>query len=127
MDGVIETGSGHLRALRPAASVLATVACVVLTACAASAQSLDVPVTAIPDTQAAGCASSTVSGLDPSGDNFLAVRSGPGSQYRKLDELHTGDVVRTCDRQGDWIGIYYPNLNGRSGWVHGSYLTDLAG
>lgn len=92
------------------------------------AQDLDVPVN-VPkgDGQAADCASSTVSGLDPAGDNFLAVRSGPGAQHRKIDELHTGDVVITCDMRGDWIGIFYKDGHEKSGWVHGNYLTDLAG
>ncbi|MGQ0567630.1 MAG: hypothetical protein ACT4OK_21555, partial [Gemmobacter sp.] len=60
-------------------------------------QNLDVPVPWVADGQAAGCGGSVVTGLDPNGDNFLAVRSGPGTEYRKIDELHTGDQVRTCD------------------------------
>ena len=48
---------------------------------AALTQSLDVPVVIPPsDGQMADCATSTVSGLDPAGDNFLAVRSGPGTK-----------------------------------------------
>ncbi|EYD77240.1 hypothetical protein Rumeso_01187 [Rubellimicrobium mesophilum DSM 19309] len=92
------------------------------------AQTLDVPVVVMEDDgQAAVCATSTVSGLDPNGDNLLAVRSGPGTAYPKIDELHTGGVAFTCDGQGNWVGIYYPDLNGRSGWMHGRYLTRLAG
>lgn len=91
-------------------------------------QNLDVPVPWIADGQAAGCASSLVVGLDPNGDNFLAVRSGPGKTYPKLDELHSGDEVRTCAVSGNWVGIYYDAGGGRkNGWVHGSYLADLAG
>jgi hypothetical protein len=94
----------------------------------AVAQTLDVPVPWIEDGQAAGCGGSRVTGLDPNGDNFLAVRSGPGVDYPKIDELHTGDSVRTCDVRGNWIGIYY-DIRGRqqSGWVFGAYLAEVAG
>ena len=100
----------------------------ILSSGAALSQGLDVPVVIPPgDGQMADCATSTVSGLDPAGDNFLAVRSGPGTKHRKIDEIHAGDVVYTCDARGDWIGIRYPDENGRSGWVYGRYLTPLAG
>lgn len=85
------------------------------------------------------CTSSTVSGL--SKDGFLAVRSGPGSQYRKLAELHNGDVVYVFDHKGKWNGIVYGELSAdeclspktrpvthpNKGWVHGKWLKDLAG
>ncbi|MGQ0563831.1 MAG: SH3 domain-containing protein, partial [Gemmobacter sp.] len=71
---------------------------------------------------------SVVTGLDPNGDNFLAVRSGPGTEYRKIDELHTGDQVRTCDLRGNWVGVYYgAGGNRKSGWVFRRYLADGAG
>ena len=75
---------------------------------ATMAAELDVPVIEEGgDGQMATCASSTVAGLDPRGDGFLAVRSGPGSQYRKIGELHNGDVVYEFDRKGDWAGIVW--------------------
>ncbi|EYD71533.1 hypothetical protein Rumeso_04934 [Rubellimicrobium mesophilum DSM 19309] len=121
MDRTLLAAWGRTFVLRPVAALL-------VGAGMAPAQELDVPVMVLEgDGQAAVCATSTVSGLDPNGDNFLAVRSGPGTQYPKIDELHAGDVVQTCDGQGNWVGVYYPDLNGRSGWVHGSYLTPLAG
>ncbi len=92
----------------------------------ANGQQLDVEFTIIEDDQAAGCAGSIVSGLDPDGDGFLAVRSGPASSYRKIDELHNGDLVRTCAANGRWFGIYYGNPR-RVGWVHGNWLIDGAG
>jgi len=42
----------------------------------ATAGGLEVDFVVTPDGQAAGCASSTVAGLDPNGDGFLAVRAG---------------------------------------------------
>jgi uncharacterized protein YraI len=105
---------------------------------AATAQQLDVPIT-VPkgDGQMADCASSYVDGLNPNGDNFLAVRTGPGSNFPKIDEIHTGDVVMVCDGQGPWRGVFYDGSNisngyraahgQRAGWVHSRYLRDLAG
>ena len=48
-----------------------------------------------------------VTGLNPDGDNFLAVRVGPGVQYEKIDELHKGEVVNICEGEGGWLGIVY--------------------
>jgi peptidoglycan hydrolase-like protein with peptidoglycan-binding domain len=107
----------------------------------ASADRLDVPVLERGgDGQAANCASSVVVGLKADGDGFLAVRSGPGAEFRKIDELHNGDVVYTYDKKGDWFGIAYdaptvecasrttrPVPYGKTGWVHGNWLGDLAG
>lgn len=48
-----------------------------------------------------------VVGLKANGDNFLAVRSGPGRNHAKIDELHNGDPVFLCTGQGRWYGIVY--------------------
>lgn len=97
-------------------------------ALAAAAQQLDVPVVIECDQareQAACYATSRVTGLAPSGDGFLAVRSGPGTEYAKIDELREGDVVEIIDIQGDWRAVRYDD--GRLGWAHGRWLADLAG
>lgn len=98
------------------------------------AQTLDVPFS-LPraDGRDGDCASSTVTGLNPQGDGFLAVRSGPGTNYRMLDKVFNGDVVFTCGRQGAWHGVLYRTRGtgsgptDRQGWVHGNWLRDLAG
>jgi len=91
------------------------------------AQALDVPFSDKGgDGQAAWCASSTVTGLDPNGDGFLAVRSGPGTKYRKLDEIRNGDIVSTCDSRGSWVAIVY-SPSKKKGWVIGKFLKDIAG
>lgn len=92
----------------------------------AHAQNLDVDFKIHADGQAAGCPSSVVAGLDPNGDGFLAVRTGPGSNYRKIDELRNGAVVSPCARNGKWYGVSYDNRR-KKGWVHGNWLRDLAG
>jgi hypothetical protein len=54
------------------------------------------------------CLSGEVIGLDPNGDNFLSVRSGPGGQpYREIDRLFSSDVVRVCDRKAPWFAVVY--------------------
>lgn len=80
------------------------------------------------------CGDSRVVGLDPNGDGFLAVRSGPGANYRKLDQIYNGDNVRIFAEQWPWVGIVYgsiPNWGsgqcgfppGTSrGWVHTNWL-----
>jgi len=109
---------------------------------AALANELDVPIMEEGgDGQITTCTGSVVTGLDPNGDGFLAVRSGPGSQYRKLAELHNGDAVYVFDYKGKWVGVVYgepqgdecsstkthPVTNPKRGWVHGKWLKHVAG
>lgn len=99
----------------------------------------------------ASCSLAVVTGLDPQGDNFLAVRSGPGSSNAQIDALHTGDQVYVCDGNGRWMGVVYPtNRNMESGtgqcgvpapvsprqayrgpcdsgWVYDAYIQIIAG
>lgn len=92
-------------------------------------QSLDVPIE-----MHSQCGDSRVIGLDPNGDGFLSVRSGPGTEFRKLDEVYNGDRVRIFSEQWPWVGIVYgmiPNWGSgqcniprglRRGWVHTNWL-----
>ena len=63
-----------------------------------------------------------VCGLDPIGDNFLALRAGPGASYRLLERLGPGTVVMDWERRGAWFRVSVGDLNGREGWVYASYL-----
>jgi hypothetical protein len=91
-------------------------------------------------------ASGSVVGLDPRGDNFLSVRSGPGGPpYKEADRINTGQRVAICEEKGAWLGVVYsldrqdcgvatprPKRSVytgpcRSGWVHGRYVGDRAG
>lgn len=105
----------------------------------------DVPI------DAASCSLGQVTGLDPQGDNFLAVRGGPGTDHAQIDALHEGDLVYTCDAHGRWMGIVYepgatqgsstghcgvpapisprqPYVGPcRSGWVFDGYVEIIAG
>jgi hypothetical protein len=51
-----------------------------------------------------------VSGLNPKGDGFLAVRSGPGTDYPMRDRLREGDGVYVCRSApgSKWLAIVYP-------------------
>lgn len=106
------------------------------------AEQPDVPVMVRADGDMDTCALGQVSGLNPKGDNFLAVRAGPGSNNKMIDKLFTGDRVWMFDHKADWIGVAYgsdeiecsPIKNdkvydgpGKSGWVHKKYVQLIAG
>lgn len=92
----------------------------------AGAQTLDVPFDTYcpPDAQAACFGVATVMGLDPNGDGFLAVRSGPGSNYRMLAKVHNGDRLGVYGKQGRWYAISH-GADNRLGWVHGNWLGNF--
>jgi hypothetical protein len=78
------------------------------------------------------CYRGYVYGLNRYGDNFLAVRRGPDTSYRRIDVLHNGDKVYICDRAGRWKKIFYgydcflkdgyPIGKCYSGWAYGKYI-----
>jgi hypothetical protein len=109
---------------------------------------IDVPVMIGSDPDRDTCPSSgTVMGLNPRGDGFLSVRSGPGgSQFREIDRIYNGMSLAICDQVGPWLAVVYTNdgritcnvstgwarrqpYTGpcRYGWVHSRYVGDLAG
>lgn len=50
-----------------------------------------------------------VTGLNPRGQNYLSLRSGPASTARELARLRPGQLVWDCDASPDkqWIGVVY--------------------
>ncbi|MCB1390238.1 MAG: SH3 domain-containing protein [Rhodobacteraceae bacterium] len=87
----------------------------------------------------AGDCTGHVTGIGPissynhaAGNGFLAVRTGPGSNYAQLGELYLGDEVAVWARSGSWYRVQcmagrclqplwgQPSANG---WVYGGYLT----
>ncbi|MEE2861091.1 MAG: SH3 domain-containing protein [Pseudomonadota bacterium] len=91
-----------------------------------AAQELAVPFDTYcpPDAQAACFGAAEVLGLDPDGDGFLAVRTGPGSEYAMIGQVHNGDRVGVYDRRGDWYAISFGPDN-RLGWAHGTWLGNF--
>ncbi|EAQ02887.1 hypothetical protein OB2597_15935 [Pseudooceanicola batsensis HTCC2597] len=107
----------------------------------AGANDLDVPITENPyrDCEAAWYSIGQVQGLNPDGDGFLSVRSGPGSHFRKLDEVYNGDRLTIYEARGDWFGVVYrddgsdfgcsttprPLPYRFKGWVHRNWVRVL--
>ena len=73
-----------------------------------------------------------LSQYDPAtGAGFLAVRSGPGTQYAQIGEVYLGDEIAVWQRSGNWYlvrcmsGRCLSPLRGApmpTGWVFGRYL-----
>lgn len=90
-----------------------------------------------------------VTGLNPRGDNFLAVRFEPSRKARVNDRLGPGRQVWICEEAGEWLGVVYdrfaaegpgdcglasPVANARPyagpcrwGWVNSRYIRVIAG
>ena len=84
-----------------------------------------------------------VTELDPNGDYYLSVRTGPGTKFKEIDRLPMGAAVFLCDEKGNWHGIVYPQgdcgvmtsiqtrqpYRGvcKSGWVYKKYIKVVAG
>jgi hypothetical protein len=135
--------------MRPLACILlaSMVACVP----AYAQQRVDVPIVMLGrNGDLSDCAGGEVYNVDPKGDNFLSVRSGPGGQsqgYREIDRIvGNGQEVYMCGHRGMWVAIVYrkgshipeDNCNvPRSrrpysgpcsyGWVHKNYVHITAG
>jgi len=105
------------------------------------AQTLGVPIVEYSEEDLDTCSLGKVAGLSSSGDGFLAVRSGPGTDFAKLGEIHNGDEVWIFDQRGEWIGIVYDaewlscgpipehrlvNHEGKKGWVHQKWIELIA-
>ena len=109
---------------------------------------IDVPVVIGGDPEIPACfAGGTVMGLDPNGDGFLSVRSGPGGKpFHEMDRVFNGQRLRICEERGPWLAVVYapgrgPEVCGvedgvrgsipytgpcRYGWVHTRYVGDKA-
>ncbi|WP_454748612.1 SH3 domain-containing protein [Ciceribacter selenitireducens] len=61
-----------------------------------------------------------VGGLDPAGDNFLALRTGPGSGYPMILPMGPGTFVNVLRRNGKWLFVELED--GTRGWAYGSYI-----
>lgn len=143
-------GAGHQgNEMRKAAILFFCIAALPISALAQSRQGkIDVPVMAGSEPDMDACPSTgSIVGLDPRGDGFLSVRSGPGgARYREIDRLYNGMHVYICDQQGPWLGVVYSRNNSilcnvssswtrrqpytgpcNYGWIHSKFVGDLAG
>ncbi|MFD2739419.1 SH3 domain-containing protein [Sulfitobacter aestuarii] len=113
-----------MHSLRP--TIILAAACAALLPAVSQAQPLDVPFSTYcpPDAEAACFGAATVMGLNPQGDGFLAVRTGPGSQYAMIGKVHNGDRVGVFAGHGGWYGISFGPQQ-RLGWAHGNWLGNF--
>jgi hypothetical protein len=128
--------------------VLTIVTAAILGSGASAQEARDVQLYIGGDTNRDACPSTgDVVGLDPHGDGFLSVRSGPGGRpFREIDRIHNGQHVLICAQRGAWMGIVYDKGAGgtrcnvltphrrrpyagpcRAGWVHQRFIRKLAG
>lgn len=63
-----------------------------------------------------------VGGLDPAGDNFLALRTGPGSGYPMILPMGPGTFVNVLRRNGKWLFVELED--GTRGWAYRSYIFE---
>jgi len=61
-----------------------------------------------------------VGGLNPRGDNFLSLRSGPGTGYRELLRMGPDTIVTVIESRGSWLLIELED--GSEGWAYGKYI-----
>lgn len=121
---------------------IATIGATIGASSSSFAQSLEVPIIERAQDDLDTCSFGQVARLKAGGDGFLAVRTGPGSKFRKIDEIHNGDDVWLFDQRGAWIGVVYgvsevncspikqnrpvPHI-GEKGWVHEKWIDVIAG
>lgn len=61
-----------------------------------------------------------VAGLNPQGDNYLSLRSGPGAGYEELLRMGPDTIVTVIERRGDWRRVELED--GTVGWAFGRYI-----
>lgn len=61
-----------------------------------------------------------VGGLDPNGDNYLSLRSGPGSKHDEIRRMGPDTVVTIIERRGGWRRVQLED--GTEGWAFGTYI-----
>ena len=111
---------------------------------------IDVPIVIGGDPTFDACSTTgAVTGLDPRGDGFLSVMTGPGgAPFKEFDRLHNGRPVFICGVAGAWRAVIYPAPGGDMldcgvstpwaraeaytgpcsfGWVHSKYVREVAG
>jgi caspase domain-containing protein/YARHG domain-containing protein/SH3 domain-containing protein len=61
-----------------------------------------------------------VGGLDPKGDNFLALKSGPGVRYKRLATMGPNTPLKILETRGVWKRVALSD--GATGWAHGNWI-----
>ena len=62
-----------------------------------------------------------VSGLDPKGDNFLALRTGIGADVVRIATMGPDTLLKVVESRGEWRKVVL--LDGTTGWAHGRWIA----
>lgn len=62
-----------------------------------------------------------VSGLDPKGDNFLALRSGPNPDDVRIATMGPDTLLRIRESRGPWRRVEL--TDGMTGWAHSNWIA----
>jgi hypothetical protein len=60
-------------------------------------------------------------GLDPHGDNFLALKEAPGVRAPRLLKMGPDTLLEVLDRRGPWLRVR--TRDGATGWAYGRYIA----
>lgn len=71
--------------------------------------------------QVQGFGYSYVTGLDPKGDNFLALRTSPAAEGVRIATMGPDTLLRVVESQGVWRRVVL--LDGLSGWAHSKWIA----
>ncbi len=61
-----------------------------------------------------------VTGLDPKGDNFLALKAAPDVQSERIAKMGPDTPLKILGTRGDWRQVQLKD--GRTGWAHSRYI-----
>lgn len=64
---------------------------------------------------------SFVTGLDPKGDNFLALRTSPTGDGSRIATMGPDTLLKVVESRGSWRRVVL--LDGTSGWAHGNWIA----
>jgi hypothetical protein len=64
---------------------------------------------------------SYVTGLDPKGDNFLALRTSPDADGARIATMGPDTLLKVVESRGAWRRVEL--LDGLSGWAHGNWIA----
>lgn len=56
------------------------------------------------------------------GDGYLNLRSGPGTDHAILRRMYPGDRLEPLGREGRWLHVRH--VSGAQGWAFDAYVTD---
>jgi len=62
-----------------------------------------------------------VTGLDPQGDNWLALKSAPNVNAPRLAKLPPDTLLTVLEQQGSWLRVRL--RNGSEGWAAARYVA----